>query len=220
VGTLVSLAQDTIPLTDTSIAPTNPILPKTNNLFSARLSFTSPNPISNKAFNKSFVGIYQVDGSMNMSLYKGIYVGVAFSYASLKINKNLTGAMYNVGLTPAQTNEANASMSIYNAAIKIGGDFYIGEKNRMILSPAISVGQSYVKYSSFVCKDSAKHIQITDFKSPYVQTDISMIFLIEPNWGIGPTISYSLIKRNFDPTELCLEDWGVNKSNSSATQYF
>lgn len=208
--TFVSKAQDSIPSAD-SVVIESQILPKANNLFSSRLSFTVPNPTGNKAFNKSFVGIYQLNGSMNMSLYKGIFVGVTFSNALLQIDKNVI---------PNKTYAKQPFMNTYTAAVKLGSDWYVGENNRMIFSADVSVGQSFVKYSAFVCKDPAKNIKLTDFKSLYGATEISMIFLVEPNWGIGPIISYSLIKRSFDPYELCLEEWkSYGTSNSGATQY-
>lgn len=207
---LLSKAQDSIPSSDTAVIESQ-ILPKANNLFSTRLSFTVPNPTSNKAFVKSFVGIYQINGSMNMALYKGVFIGVTFSNALFQVSKNVI---------PNKTYAKQPFVNTYNAAVKIGGDWYIGENNRIIFSADVSVGQSFVRYSAFVCKDPSKNIEITGFKSPYGATEVSMIFLVEPNWGIGPTISYSLINRSFDPYELCLEDWAsYSKSNPGATQY-
>lgn len=207
---LYTKAQDSVPSSDTAVIESQ-ILPKANNLFSSRLSFTVPNPTGNKAFVKSFVGIYQVNASMNMALYKGVFIGVAFSNALLQVDKNVI---------PNKTYAKQPFMNTYNASVKIGSDWYIGENNRIIFSADVSVGQSFVKYSAFVCKDPAKNIATTDFKSPYGSAEVSMIFLVEPNWGIGPTISYSLISRSFDPYELCLEDWTTySKANSGATQY-
>lgn len=207
---LLSEAQDSIPSADTTVIESQ-ILPKANNLFSSRLSFTVPNPTANKAFVKSFVGIYQVNASMNMALYKGVFIGVAFSNALLQIDKNVI---------PNKTYAKQPFMNTYNAAVKIGFDRYIGENNRIIFSADVSVGQSFVKYSAFVCKDPAKNIENTDYKSPYGSTEVSMIFLVEPNWGIGPTFSYGLINRSFDPYALCLDDWrSYSTTNSGATQY-
>lgn len=209
-GSLNTKAQDTITSTDTS-AVESLIIPKANNLFSARLSFSVPNPTGNKAFTKSFIGIYQMNGSMNMALYKGVFIGVAFSNTLLQISKNVI---------PNKTYAKQPFMNVYNAAVQIGSDWYIGENNRILFSADISVGQSFVKYSAFVCKDPTKNIAVTDFKSPFVASDLSYIFLVEPNWGIGPTVSYTLIKQSFDPYELCLDDWSsYSKSNAGATQY-
>lgn len=210
LAALYSKAQDSIPSSDTAVIESL-VLPKANNLFSSRLSFTVPNPTANKAFVKSFVGIYQVNASMNMALYKGVFIGVAFSNALLQVDKNVI---------PNKTYAKQPFMNTYSASVKIGSDWYIGENNRIIFSADVSVGQSFVKYSAFVCKDPTKNIVTTDFKSPYGSAEVSMIFLVEPNWGIGPTISYSLINRSFDPYELCLEDWAsYGTSKSGATQY-
>ena len=205
-----AMSQDTIPPADTSVVE-SPLIPKANNLFNARLSFSVPNPTGNKAFTKSFIGIYQMSGSMNMALYKGVFIGVAFSNTLLQVSKNVI---------PNKTYAKQPFMNAYSAAVKIGGDWYIGENNRIIFSADVSVGQSFVRYSAFACKDKSKDIAITTFKSPYGAVEMSMIFLVEPNWGIGPMLSYSLIKRSFNPYEVCLDDWSsYSKSNSGATQY-
>ena len=88
-------------------------------LFSARVNVTVPHPVSNGAFKKCFVGIYEASGGLNLMLYKGVFVGGAYKNGLMKITENKI-ANY------------NASMQMNNASGKIGGDLYLGEKNRVI----------------------------------------------------------------------------------------
>jgi hypothetical protein len=212
---LISLgltAQEDSTATDTSAINTNLIQPRANDLFTTRLSFTVPNPSNNSAFRKSFIGIYQANISMNMALYKSSYIGVTFSNALLQVDKNVI---------PNITYAKQPHVNFYNAAVKLGGDFHVGDKNRLILSVDVAVGLSFIRFSNFAPKDHTKTIAETNFKSPYAELGLGMVFLVEPHWGFGPTVGYTLIQRMFNPYELYLNDWsGYNNSNSGATQYF
>jgi hypothetical protein len=205
-------AQNDTTSTDTLSISTNLVQPRANDLFTARLSITVPNPINNSAFRKSFIGIYQANFSMNMALYKSLYVGVAFSDALLQVDKNIV-----LNTTYAKQPHVN----FYNSAVKLGGDFYVGDKNRWILSADVAIGLSTIKFTDFANKDHTKTIAVTNFKSPYTEIGLGMVFLVESRWGFGPTVSYTFIQRTFNPYELYLNDWsGYNDNNSGATQYF
>ena len=198
------MAQDEINSYETIEA--KPPRHKTYYLFSPRLSVTVPHPLSNASFKKTFVGLYDLSAGMNLMLYKGLFVGATFKNAELTI-------------TPNKIPGYDASMQLYNFAVKTGSDFYIGEKNNMIFSAALSIGQNNTKFISIKTKDIKEH-PIAGFKSAYAEPEINLYFLIEEDFGIGATISYSIIQRNFDPYELYLNEWAAyNKNNSGATQY-
>jgi len=176
-------------------------------LYSPRLSVTVPHPLGNNSFKKCFVGVYELNAGLNLMLYKGLFAGVTYKNSLLIITEN-------------KIPDYNASMSINSVAAKAGSDFYIGSKNNMILSTALSVGQNKSKYSSFICKDPKNHTMITGFKSSYIEPEVNLFFLIESNLGLGVTVTYSIIERNFDPYELCLNEWAsFDKNNSGSTRY-
>ena len=193
---------------ETKIFSESPPRQKNFYLFSPRISVAVPHPMGNKSFKKSFVGIYEVNAGLNLMFYKGLFAGVFYKNGLLKITEN-------------KIPDYNASMSLNSASVKIGSDFYVGAKNNMLLSTAVSVGQNNTKYSSFICKDPKLHPLITGFKSSYVEPEVNLFFLTEDNFGIGATLTYSIIKRNFDPYELCLNDWAqFDKNNSGSIRYF
>ncbi len=213
VATCLSLqAQEDTTSTDTLAIRTNLIQPRANDLFTARLSITVPNPTSNSAFRKSFIGIYQANFSVNMALYKSLYIGVAFSDALLQVDKNIV------------TNTTYAKqphVKFLNSAVKLGGNFYVGDKNRWILSADVVIGLSIIKFTDFANKDYTKTIAVTNFKSPYTELGLGMVFLVESRWGFGPTVNYTFIQRAFNPSELYLNDWsGYSNNNAGTTQYF
>ena len=175
-------------------------------LFSPRLSIEVPHPITNSAFTKTFTGLYEINAGMNVMFAQGLYVGATFKNAELTI-------------TPNKIPDYDASMQIYSFAVKGGSDFYVGDRNNMIFSAAISVGQNNSEFISMKTKFATEH-PITSFKSSYMEPEISLFFLIEEDFGIGATISYSIIERNFDPYQLYLNEWAsYNTNNTGSTQY-
>lgn len=177
-------------------------LPRENYLFNSSLSFSIPTPTSNKAFRKSIVGIYQVNGGLDLVVVNGFFVGVNFSSAKFKVDKDIIKD-YNIYVNK----NYNPRINIYNAAVSVGVNYYLGEKNKMKFETRLSVGQNYSKFLGFKSKSLSNPVSLTDFKSVYGEAVLNLFFLMEPNWGIGPTIGYSLISRSFDPYALSLDDW-------------
>lgn len=176
-------------------------------LFSPRLNVTVPHPMANKSFKKCFVGIYEISGGLNIMLYKGVFIGGTYKNGLLKITENKI-ANY------------NASMEINNAAGKIGGDLYLGERNRSLFSAALSMGENWTHYYDLVAKDPHKVISNTSFTCSYMEPEVNLFFLVDDNFGVGATISYTIFDHPFDPYELSLNDWaGFDKTSGGTTQY-
>lgn len=202
-----SMAQEEPGLSETPVVEESPPRQKQYYLFSPRVSVTVPHPLGNQSFKKSFVGIYEVNAGLNLMLYKGLFAGFTFKNGLLKITEN-------------KIPDYNANMSINNTAFKFGSDFYVTNKNNMILSVALALGQTNTKYSSFKCKDPNKQPLIKGFKSSYIEPEVNLFFLTEDHFGIGATLTYSTINRNFDPYELCLDEWAqFGRNNSDPIRY-
>lgn len=175
---------------------------------SPRMSVTVPHPTSNRSFKKSFVGIYEVSGGMNVFLYKGLFLGVSGKTGLLKITENKIA-------------DYNASMSFNQAGGKIGGDFYVGEQNKAVFSSAVSFGKNWTKYSGLKHKDPAHPPKITSFNTTYFEPEINIFFLIEANFGIGATVSYTVFNTNFDPYDLALNEYTkFDDDNTGSTQFY
>lgn len=192
------------------------VFPRIDYLFSSQFLLTVPNPVANKAFRKTFVGIYEVGGSITLSVFKNIFIGATFSNLAFKVDNAVIQEYRPV----INIKETTPRVIIYNAAVSVGADFRLGVSNRIIFSTTLSAGQSYVKYNDFICKDPGKSVAITDFKAPYFGATASLCFLVQPNWGIGPTLGYSIVQQQFDPHALCLDDWeSYPATNEGVTQY-
>ncbi|MGQ0829548.1 MAG: hypothetical protein ACT4ON_14255 [Bacteroidota bacterium] len=178
-------------------------------VFSPRVSITVPHPTSNRSFKNSFVGIYELSGGLNIMLYKGLFAGVTYKTGLLKVMENKIA-------------DNNTRMYINNVSVKVGGDRYAGDKNRMIFSAAVSAGKNWTNFSSLICKDPGNHDVIIDsYETTFIEPEINLFFLVEPNFGIGATISYTSFNRIFDPFEICLDDFAqFDKNSPGSTQYF
>lgn len=130
---------------------------------------------------------------MNVMVVKGLFIGGTYKNGLLKITEN------NVA-------DYNARLTFNNAGIKVGGDAFIGDRNRIIFSTALTVGQNWSKYSGVSAKNPAKTFK-TDYTCSYLEPELNLFFLIEANFGIGATLSYSVYNKNFDPYEYTLDDY-------------
>ncbi len=198
------LAQDVTPI---ALADETKALKKKYYLFSPRVSITVPHPIANTSFKRSFVGIYEVSGGLNVMLYQGLFIGATYKNAELKISqKNISNY--------------DALMAINNVAVKVGGDWYVGDKNRIIYSMAVSGGKNWTKFPHLMRKLPNERPATTSYSTTYIEPEANLFFLVESNFGIGATISYTIFNRIFDPYELSLNEWAAYDKNSpGVTQY-
>lgn len=176
-------------------------------LLSPRISVTVPHPMGNKSFKKSFVGIYEISGGLNLMLYKGLFIGATGKNGLLKITENKIA-------------DYNASMSINNLAIKVGSDFYVGEKNNAIFSMALSYGQNWTKYSGIKFKNANDPPKLNSFTTPYWEPEMNIFFLIESNFGIGATLSYTVFDTHFNPYDLKLNEYSQFGTNNAVSTQF
>jgi hypothetical protein len=180
--------------------------PKRYYVFSPRVSVTVPHPMANSSFKQSFVGIYEASGGLNIYIVKGFFIGATYKNGLLKITENKIA-------------DYNASMSVNNAGGRIGADVYLGDRNRVIYSASVTVGQNWTKYTGLVAKDKSRVLP-SSYTCTYYEPEMSIFFLIESNFGIGATLGYSIFNKNFDPYELALNDWTqFSKNVSGNTQY-
>ena len=176
-------------------------------LFSPRLSFTVPHPMGNAAFKKTFVGIYELNAGLNLTFFRGFFASATFKNSLLRI-------------TEKKIPKYNAGMTMNAAAVKVGGDFYLNDKNTVLFTAAVGAGQNSTKYTNLLCKDPVNRPAITSFRSIYYEPEASFFLFIEENFAIGLTTTYTVIKRTFDPYELCLNEWSAyGKENSGPISY-
>jgi hypothetical protein len=170
-----------------------PARPKQFYVFSPRVSVTVPHPTGNESFKNCFVGIYEVSGGVNVYWLRGLFVGPTYKNALLKITEN-------------KVIDYNARLAINNLGIKVGGDVYLGEKNRIIFSASVTAGESWNNYGGQSAKNPER-TYTTKYVNGFAEPEMNIFFLIESNFGIGATVSYSFFDHNFNPADFTLTDY-------------
>jgi hypothetical protein len=183
-----------------------PPLPKQYYLFSPRVAVTVPHPMGNNSFRKAFVGIYELSAGFNIMVHKGIFIGPSYKHGLLRITENKIA-------------DYNASMTVDNASVKVGGDMFIGDRNRTIFSASLGVGQSWTNYSGLKTKTPGKLIP-EGYITSFIEPELDLYFLVESNFGIGASVSYIIYNKNFDPVELSLNEYqNFDDNRPGLTQY-
>jgi hypothetical protein len=178
--------------------------------FNPHASVTIPNPTANRAFRKNLAGVYKVSTGIDILLFKGIFAGALYENATLKIT----------GITGASYFHYQPVMKINNAGVRVGGRGYFGERNRMIYSLSLAIGESWTHYKDMRCKDSTVAPALIRYACPFVQPELGVYFLVESNFAIGATISYCAYNKKFDPYEICLDSWkAVGAMGNGNIQY-
>jgi hypothetical protein len=197
MSTVSSFAQETPTPENNSTASTSTYEPLKKNYywFTPHASVAIPNPMNNTAFKKNFVGVYEINAGLDINVFKGIFVGGAYKNATLKIT----------GLIGSQNFHYTPLMKINNAGLRVGAKTFIGAKNRIIYSASIMMGQTWTQYTDLYCADSTK-TPVSKYNASYIEPEMSIYFLVESNFAIGATLSYSIYRKNFDPYEICLND--------------
>src|SRR5689334_1280548 len=57
-------------------------------ILSPRVSITVPHPVANRSFKKSFVGVYEFSGGLNVYIHKGLFAGAYYKRGFLKVMEN------------------------------------------------------------------------------------------------------------------------------------
>ena len=214
ISTIVMVAQDQENDDDDDGSPRQGLIdggPKKYYVFSPRLNVMVPHAIANNSFRKCFVGVYEASGGLNVFLYRGLFIGGSYENGELRITPKKI-ANY--------PNNNYPSMEIDNVAGKVGGDLYLGDRNRVVFSAALSFGQNWTHYYGLVAQDPHKVITNTSYTCTFYKPEVNLFFLVDDNFGIGVTVTYSVYDHIFNPYELSLNDWaGFSSISTGSTQY-
>ncbi len=197
IATISVSAQEPTPENNTPAKTSNyESLQKQYYWFSPHVSAGVPNPMNNTAFKANFAGVYFANAGMDINIYKGLFVGVGYTNATLKIT----------GLLGTQNFHYSPLMKMNNAGIRVGGKTFIGAKNRIVYSASVMLGQTWTHYTDLRCKDSTMAPPLTKYTTSFIQPEMELFFLIESNFAIGLTVSYSIYRKDFNPYEICLNE--------------
>jgi hypothetical protein len=156
---------------------------------SVRVNTLIPHPVSNGAFRRSFNGVYDLTGSVNLEVFQGFNVGVMYKNALF--------------ITPANKIPGLNTKEQYNAAgLRLGYDYYV--TRIAVFSGCLNVGQCYMKSEDVIVLQPSPYIQQYD-QGFYIEPEVALSFYTEDNFAIGFNVSYEIITNQFNPYALALE---------------
>lgn len=160
-----------------------------------RINGLVPHPVTNKAFRKTFVGVYAVSGSQNIQLFQNFYAGISGSNSIYKIPTNK--------IVDVKGYRLSDIFQLNSFGLNIGYDYYFSEKK--FLSTSISVGQAFGKFTAV---EMTIPVPInTQFSSGYVQLSENINFIIEDHMGLGFVLSYTMLNYSFNPYDIALNQF-------------
>lgn len=163
--------------------------PDTRHRFNARATCSVPSPIVNRAFKKTFIGVFDVTTTAAYNYYKGLFVGGVGKATLLKI-------------PPNKIPNLTTTMEMYAAGGKLGYDLYVG--NNAFLTMGVNAGMNWTKYSSVSCYDPVDYP--FKYETYFIEPELIMSFFIENKFAVGINVSYNMMQKSFDPYFLCLDD--------------
>jgi len=187
-------------------------VPKVKKTFRADVEL--PRPLSNRAFDSLFSGVYSFNVSMNFGVKNfntGIYAG-----------------MMQCQIFPKFLTDPHTIQTVYSTGLRFGYDIYPSKEkmaatqgNFLVYSPFLSAGYSSLDYSRLKCITGAptgKHSQTYN-----VSGGINFNLMFSEYDGVGLTLAYTFINHEFNPDPLCLTQYYpdiAEKNKKGLSQYF
>lgn len=161
---------------------------------SIRSDMGIPKVIGSQAFRTSFLGIYEFNFSTNIRIAKNYFVGIGYKDALLRTQDYFKKL------------NVNTKMQSHNGYIRIGFDRFYAENSFATFS--INSGYNFSKYTGTVLKnDTLAHSYPAQFTGAFIEPEIGMYILLDPNFAIGAHISYYYNTTKYDPTLPYLTHW-------------
>jgi hypothetical protein len=158
---------------------------------SVRAYATVPHSLSNKAFRRSFTGIYDVAASVNYQVFHGINVGLLYHINEWKTADNKIPGLN----TYAQAN---------HGGICLGYDFIMSETSTAYIS--IGAEEGIIKYFGLVI---ASGTDVSNLKKKYdfhtLDFETGAFFYTEGNFAIGIHSAFIFTNYQFDPYSIHLD---------------
>lgn len=161
-------------------------------LMSIRVSGCVPHPLpTNKAYKRSFTGIYDITGSYNIQVFHGIVVGMQYHHSLWKTPDNKIPGL-------------NTYQQTHHGGIRVGYDHVLSETTVAYFGVAALTGQTHFYGISYV-PDTA-HIPLTTrFKYRTIEADAGLYFYTEGNFALGVHLAAVFSNFGFNPYDLYLD---------------
>lgn len=159
---------------------------------SIRASGCVPHPLpTNKAFKRSFTGIYDITGSYNIQVFHGIVVGMQYHHSLWKTPDNKIPGLNTYGQT-------------HHGGIRVGYDHVLSETTVAYVGVAALTGQARF-YGISYTPDTAHIPLTTKFQYRTIESDVGLYFYTEGNFALGIHLAAVFSNFDFNPYDLYLD---------------
>lgn len=164
--------------------------PAMNHRFHLQFSGNVPHPVSNKAFRRSFIGVYDLGMTFRIRLFSGFSAGINVMHSLWRIPDNKIPGLHTVG-------------QFNGGGITLAYDYPVGEV--AVLYAAINAGIAQVHYYGLSYDSVPDNFQ-TRYMINYGEFEVGSYFYTEGNFAIGIQTSFIFTNYDFDPYRLSLNE--------------
>jgi hypothetical protein len=144
-----------------------------------------PNPIDNPAFKKTASGVFDIELSPVVNVYRGFLIG-------------LTGGINQFKTPPQKIPDVKTVRNSTFYGGLAGYEFLLGETT--IGSITVEAGNSMVTYEKQICQ-----VLLPKKNSGFIRSNLNLYFVVDPQFALGAHVSYTSQQLSFDPYSLCLD---------------
>lgn len=155
-----------------------------------KLTGSVPHPVANKAFRRSFIGVYDIALTYRLRLFSDFSAGIQGKHTLWRIPDNKIPGLHTVG-------------QFNGGGISLGYDHVIGEV--AVIYGEINAGAMQVYYYG-VSYDSMPENFQTKYNINYGEAEFGAYFYTEGSFAIGMQTSFLFTTYQFDPYKLALDN--------------
>ena len=155
-----------------------------------KLTGSVPHPVTNKAFRRSFIGVYDMALTYRIRLFDGFAAGIQAKHSLWRIPDNKIPGLHTVG-------------QFNGGGLSLGYDYKIGEV--AMLYAEVNAGRVQVHYYG-VSYDSLPENFQTNYMINYGEAEVGAYFYTEGSFAIGVQTGFMFTNYAFDPYRLGLDN--------------
>ncbi len=163
-----------------------------------------PSPVTNTAFRNSFVGIYTLNGSANVMLFQNFYIGICGSNSLYKVPTN---KVISTSVNAAGGYDLSDLYQVNSGGLNLGHAYYFSPGN--FLTTSIAVGPSFSKFTEVqIAVPVVPPAELNKtFNAIFVQAACGIQFSVEDHFGLGFSVSYTMLNHAFNPNDIALNQF-------------
>ena len=156
-----------------------------------RFDFMVPQPVTNKAFKKSFTGIMDIGTGVYITTPGGFAIGLIGRYKQFQVPSNKIN------------NTVTTQENIINSSLSLGYDYFKTAKT--LITPGVNLGYNWIFFTKITLTydepiiDKFNAINI----EPYCKID----WMIDDGFGIGIMVAYNIMNYEFNPDNVGLDEF-------------